>query len=679
VTKRGFQIAGMIATAVFAMFVSPDRACAQSRVALIFGNSAYQNAPKLSNPTKDATAIAQMFRDAGFDKVDLQLDLGTLDFKRAVRRFESSADKADIAVIYFAGHGIEIGGTNYLVPVDAKLASDRDAEDEAVSLERLVASAEGAQRLRLIILDACRDNPFVATMRRERKATNRAISAGLGSVEPTSTDTLIAYAAKAGSTAEDGEGEHSPFATAILKNLPIPGLDVRLAFGRVRDDVMKATGKRQEPFVYGSLGGGNVALVATPAKPTPQEASGDDVRKDFELVRSIASKRAWEVFLGTHPTGFYADLARAQIEVLSKQEGDSRVAALPQPPASAREPAPDALAWDKVKDSSDPSALQKFISRFPDSPLALNAQRRIDTLNKAVREREEAAQKAKAATAEAAAQKQREENERRAAAAEAELQTKNAEAARKAEEARQKVDQKARDKAAAEAEAARAAADKQAQTAEAARKQADARVSQEAACKDQQTRLDAILAKGSEGSGVDDLKSFSAALTCERLRPVAAAALDRFNAEAADRAAKQPNSYALVRAAQTELIRLGCFNGRPDGALAPTQTALKRYLTIIGLPADNLAVTPDVITDMTKHTTQVCPPECQSGETLKGGSCVADAKPAETSSRKERQPEKEKEQARRDKPAKEKQKSSQQARARPSVVGGGMGMTGVGF
>ena len=85
-----------------------------------------------------------MFRDAGFDKVDLQLDLGTLDFKRAVRRFETSADKADIAVIYFAGHGIEIGGTNDLVPVDAKLASDRDAEDEAVSLERLVASAEGA-------------------------------------------------------------------------------------------------------------------------------------------------------------------------------------------------------------------------------------------------------------------------------------------------------------------------------------------------------------------------------------------------------------------------------------------------------------------------------------------------------------------------------------------------------
>jgi len=297
-------------------------------------------------------------------------------------------------------------------------------------------------------------------------------------------------------------------------------------------------------------------------------------------------------------------------------------------------------------------------------------------LNKAVREREEAAQKAKAAAAEAAAQKQREEKERQAAAAEAELQAKNAEAARKAEEARQKADQKTREKAAAEAEAARAAAEKQAQAAETARKQADAQASQEAACKDQQTRLDAILAKGSEGSGVDDLKSFSASLTCDRLRPVAAAALDRFNAEVAGRAATQPNSYALVRAAQTELIRLGCFNGRPDGALASTQTALKRYLTIIGLPADNLAVTQDSITEMTKHTTQVCPPECQSGETLKGGSCVADATPTETPSRKGRPQERqEKEQARRDKPAKEKQ----QTRARPSVVGGGVSMTGIGF
>src|ERR1700749_2766194 len=133
-----------------------------------------------------------------------------------------------MAVVYYAGHGLEIAATNYLIPVEARLASDPDADDEAIPLERLVASADGAKRLRLIILDACRDNPFVKSMRRERKTATRAVSAGLGKVEPTSTDTLIAYAARAGSTADDGDGLHSPFTPAILRDLPLPGLAVRL-------------------------------------------------------------------------------------------------------------------------------------------------------------------------------------------------------------------------------------------------------------------------------------------------------------------------------------------------------------------------------------------------------------------------------------------------------------------
>jgi hypothetical protein len=138
-------------------------------------------------------------------------------------------------------------------------------------------------------------------MRRERKVVSRAVGGGLDRVEPTSTDTLIAYAAKAGSTADDGDGNHSPFTTAILKDLPVSGLDVRLAFGRVRDEVMKMTSRRQEPFVYGSLGGGNGALV--PAPVVPQEAPVGDVKADYELVKQIGTKRAWEVFLGTHSTG----------------------------------------------------------------------------------------------------------------------------------------------------------------------------------------------------------------------------------------------------------------------------------------------------------------------------------------------------------------------------------------
>jgi len=403
--KRLFSMLAMIGAAISSMAFASDPAWADKRVALVVGNSGYQTVPQLPNPSRDASSVAKMFRDAGFDSVEVKLDVGNLEFKRAIRRFETTADQADIAVVYYAGHGLEIGGINYLIPVDARLASDRDADDEAIPLERLVSSADGARRLRLIILDACRDNPFVTTMRRERKTASRAVIAGLGKVEPTSTDTLIAYAAKAGSTADDGTGEHSPFTTAVLRNLPVPGLDVRLAFGRVRDEVLKATANRQEPFVYGSLGGGNISLVPAPAKPL--EAPVSDVKADYELVQKIGSKRAWDVFLGTHPTGFYADLARAQIEAISEQER-IRVASLPPPPGPGREtPSKEALEWDKVKDSTDVAALQRFIKRFADSPLAINAQQRVDLLNKAAQEREEQARAAREAARKAAEEAQR--------------------------------------------------------------------------------------------------------------------------------------------------------------------------------------------------------------------------------------------------------------------------------
>src|SRR6195952_872299 len=195
-TRRLVLMTAAIGAAISSMVFSFDAAWADKRVALVVGNSSYQNVPQLPNPSRDANSVAQMFRDAGFDAVDVAINVGNLEFKRAIRKFEVDADQADIAVVYYAGHGLEIGGTNYLIPIDARLASDRDADDEAIPLERLGLAADGAQRVGLLILHACRDNPFVTTMRRERKVANRAVVGGLGKVEPTSTDTLIAYAAK---------------------------------------------------------------------------------------------------------------------------------------------------------------------------------------------------------------------------------------------------------------------------------------------------------------------------------------------------------------------------------------------------------------------------------------------------------------------------------------------------
>ena len=249
-------------------------AFAEKRVALVIGNSAYQNVVPLINPSNDAKAIAATLTKSGFDSVDERLNLSGIETKRALREFGAKVRDADVAVIYYAGHGIELDGTNYLIPVDAKLEVDTDVLDEAFPLDRFIVAADPAKQLRLVILDACRDNPFNKTMK--RTIGSRAISRGLANVEPTNPNTLIAFAAKAGSTASDGEGKNSPFATALMSYLPQPGLDLRKAFGFVRDDVLKVTNNKQEPFVYGSLGGNDVSLVPAIVSPSANGAAPSD-------------------------------------------------------------------------------------------------------------------------------------------------------------------------------------------------------------------------------------------------------------------------------------------------------------------------------------------------------------------------------------------------------------------
>jgi uncharacterized caspase-like protein len=318
-----------IALATLLMIALLTEAVADKRIALVIGISKYQNVPQLANPVRDASSMADVFKQANFDQVDLRNDLSVVDMRRAIREFAASAQDADLAVVYYAGHGIEVNGTNYLIPADAKLASDFDVEDETVSLDRILQALDPARRLRLVMLDACRDNPFAKTMK--RSIGSRSIGRGLAKIEPTTTDTLIAFAAKAGAVASDGDSGHSPFATALMKYIAAPGLDLRIAFGKVRDDVLKSTGNRQEPFVYGSLGGDTVALVPqTPAPvavaPPPVDPNAE-ARRDYEFAAQIGTKVAWASFLSAHPDGLYANLARAASDKLDAAEQASARAA----------------------------------------------------------------------------------------------------------------------------------------------------------------------------------------------------------------------------------------------------------------------------------------------------------------------------------------------------------------
>lgn len=300
-----------VALIVFLLLSFSQSVLAKS-VALVIGNSAYEHVPRLANPTADAASVAESLKAAGFDVVEFRKDLTATDMRHVLRDYADTVRGADVAVIYYAGHGLEIDGTNYLVPVDAVLARDIDAFDEAIPLNRLLTVTESAKKFRLIILDACRDNPFATAMK--RTIGSRAIRRGLAEVEPDSPNTLIAYAAKAGSTASDGDGSHSPFTGALVRYITKPGLDIRKALGFVRDDVLRNTDNRQEPFVYGSLGGEDVSLV--PGRTltlTPRSEEPDDTRRDYEFALQVGTTAAWNSFLSSHPQGFYSDLAREQL------------------------------------------------------------------------------------------------------------------------------------------------------------------------------------------------------------------------------------------------------------------------------------------------------------------------------------------------------------------------------
>jgi tetratricopeptide (TPR) repeat protein len=235
------------------------------RVALVIGNSDYKNVPVLANPQKDAEAIAASLHNIGFDRVTLANNATRETLVGSLGAFANEAEKADWAMVYYAGHGMEVGGVNYLVPIDARLAVDRDIQFQAVPLDQVLAAVDAAKKLKLVVLDACRDNPFsprkteapasaAATPTAGAKISSRSIGRGLAEVSVTG-GTLVVFAAKNGQVALDGDGDNSPFAVAMLQRIATPGVEINKVFRLVRDDVMEATAGRQEPYTYGSLPG----------------------------------------------------------------------------------------------------------------------------------------------------------------------------------------------------------------------------------------------------------------------------------------------------------------------------------------------------------------------------------------------------------------------------------------
>jgi hypothetical protein len=245
-TKAATIAAALETSATTGPIVQKER-----RVALVIGNGKYAAQGLLDNPRNDAEATSAAFRELGFQSVTTLHDLGRDKIIEALQNFANEADGSDWAVVYYAGHGIEAAGINYLVPVDAKLKTDRDIPFEAVALDHVLNSVESARKLRLVILDACRDNPFVPHMR--KTLASRAIGRGLAPIE-TDKSMLVFFAAKHGQVSLDQvDGENSPFTTSLVRWMKVPDLEINKLFRHVRDDVLKVTNRSQEPYQYGSL------------------------------------------------------------------------------------------------------------------------------------------------------------------------------------------------------------------------------------------------------------------------------------------------------------------------------------------------------------------------------------------------------------------------------------------
>jgi hypothetical protein len=294
------------------------------RVALVIGNSTYESASSLKNPSNDARAIAMAFTKIGFSGISLEdsaggiptvvpmLDLDHRQLREAIAAFARAADGAEQALMYYAGHGIEVGGQNYLVPVDARLKKISDVGFRTVALNELLDALAHSSGLKVVILDACRDNPF-----RNLMVNTRGLSRGLNRVEPANRDILVAYAAKHGTVAlDESGGNNSPFTTAFLEHIEEPGLEIRNFFGEVRDSVLKITKNQQEPFLYGTLGRKQEYLV--PA------ARGEDIRARalWSEIKASDDPLDYEGFLAEFPESPFAPLAVRNAERFIRAAND---------------------------------------------------------------------------------------------------------------------------------------------------------------------------------------------------------------------------------------------------------------------------------------------------------------------------------------------------------------------
>jgi uncharacterized caspase-like protein len=308
------------------------------RVALVIGNSKYVYAPALPNPASDARLMAETLRRAGFNVIE-GIDLDYAGMRDRLNRFTEASYDTDTALIYYAGHGMQVNGKNYLIPVDAELTAPAHLKTRTIQIDELLAALPPDPAVGIVILDACRDNPLARTLAASLPKSRSATAPGRAPINISPTDVgtggvLIAFATDPGAVSYDGDGANSPYTTSLAKHLAEPGVEIQSALTRVRGEVAAETNGRQRPWHNASLGrevflGPQAPAPAAPPAQTsrsepPTEVAGADTR-GWEVEQRVwdeASKRNtvahYEAYLQQFPNGAFADLARLNLDQLKK-------------------------------------------------------------------------------------------------------------------------------------------------------------------------------------------------------------------------------------------------------------------------------------------------------------------------------------------------------------------------
>ena len=392
----GAALAALLLVFVGWAAVTGDAAAA-GRVALVVGNGEYEHVSRLDNPVNDAVAMRDALNRLGFDVV-FRRDADEDAMGDALDEFERRSAGADVALVFYAGHGLEMNGVNYLVPVDARLASAAAVNRETILLDDVLTAAAAATT-RVVILDACRDNPWVRSM---RGATRGNVSAGGLAAVATGAGSLVAYAAAAGDVAEDGEGQrHSPFTEALLARIETPGVDVRIMLGDVGAAVRARTG-RQQPFVYSSLSG-ELHLNGGAAGPGPaavEAGLGLDRAAWRTVQRGLAGAgfasgaadgvagpatraaiRAWQTARGAAPTGYLDAASLPALGVAApapstastapvETGGGSPAGAAASASAAAAALQAETALWQSIESRPTLAKYEAYLSQYPNGTFA---------------------------------------------------------------------------------------------------------------------------------------------------------------------------------------------------------------------------------------------------------------------------------------------------------------------